>query len=227
MTTNSNDLISLDELGATLNSYAGPPEPQIQRARPGRRLRPILVAAVAATALAVTGVAIADSVGAFQGISAANHPQTSTDQLDSAMASMVALANESLAATPGDPDGQVEASGSRSIGQLANGANVYVMPTTTNKLCIVRQTTPGSVEYSGITCLDPLSQNAPTTLESTLGLTFGVARDDVASISFNTPSGQVTVPVENNVWSYEGDGVDLSSVTITFTDGSTEPFTAQ
>ncbi|HZS29996.1 MAG TPA: hypothetical protein VFA37_01925 [Gaiellaceae bacterium] len=190
-------------------------------------MRTVVLAAAAAAALAVTGVAIAASLGAFDGISAASHPQTSTDQLDSAMAAMVADANIGLASIPGDPDGQVVASDSRLIGQLVDGARIYVMPTTKDKLCIVRQTTPSSEEYSGVTCIDPFSQKEPTTLESTMGLTFGVARDDVASISFNTPSGQVTVPVKNNVWSYQGSGVDLSSVTINFQDGSSEPFTGQ
>jgi hypothetical protein len=179
---------------------------------------------VALAALVGAGVAIAAGIGAFDGISAANHPQTSTDKLDAAMVDLVAEANVSLRAIPNDPDGQVVASSSRLIGQLANGANVYVMPTTTNKLCVVTQTTPRSENYSGIVCIDPLSQSEPTTLVSKPPLTYGVAQDDVASVSFGTPSGQVTVPVKNNIWSYEGDGVDLSSVSVAFDDGSTQPF---
>lgn len=199
--------------------------PSIPLFRGQHSWRTVVVAAVVVAALAGTGLAIAASLGVFNGISAANHPQTSTDKLDSAMADLVADANVGLASIPDSQDGQVVASGSRLIGQLANGANVYVMPTTTNKLCVVTQTTPGSENYSGIECLDPLSQTQPTTLESKQGLTYGVAKDDVASVSFTTSSGQVTVPVKNNVWSYEGDGVDLSSVTVTFEGGSTQPFT--
>lgn len=226
MTVNRSDLISLDELQSVLATYAGPPEPQAHRAtRAARRLRPILVGAVAAVALTVTGAAIAASAGVFDGITAANHPQTSTDKLDSAMADLVAQANVSLRAVPNDPDGQVVASGSRLIGQLSAGENVYALPTTTNKLCVITQTTPGSENYSRIECLDPLSQSQPTTVESKQGLTYGVAQDNVTSVSFNTPSGPVTVPVKNNIWSYEGDGVDLTSVTVTLDDGSTQPFT--
>jgi hypothetical protein len=195
-----------------------------EHVRVQRSWRPVVAAAVAVAALAVAGVAIADSLGAFNGISAANHPQTSTDTLDSAMEALVANANVALAAIPNDPNGQVVASGSRLIGQLSSGANVYVMPTTTNKLCVVVQRTPGSENYSGIECRDPLTQRQPTTLESKLGLTYGVAQDDVASISFQTPSGQVTVPVKNNVWSYEGD-VDLSTATVNFDDGSAQTVT--
>jgi len=192
---------------------------------PSRRL--VIGAAVALAVLVGAGVAIAAGLGAFDGISAANHPQTSTDKLDSAMADFVANANIGLGSIPGSPDGQVVASGSRLIGQLADGANVYVMPTTTNRLCVVTQQTPGSENYSGIECRDPLSQSAPTTLVSKPPLIYGVAQDNVASVSFNTSSGPVTVPVKGNVWSYEGDAVHLTSVTVTFDDGTTQPFNRQ
>lgn len=223
MTADSTDLISLSELHAVLEAYAGPPNPQVARAQPMRRLRPVVVAAVVATALAVTGVAIAAGVGAFDGISAASHPQTSTDKPDAALADIVAEANVALASIPNDPDGQVEAAGSRLLGQLADGTNVYVMPTTTSKLCVVTQQTPGSGNYAGVECRDPLTQAEPTTIVTKEGLTYGVATDDVASVSFDTASGHVTVSVKNNVWSYEGDGVDLPSVTVTFHDGSSQP----
>lgn len=225
MTNKTNDLISLDELAAVLDAYAGPPDPQVRRAPLRvRRLRPAVVAAVVAAALGLTGVAIAAGVGVFDGISAANHPQASTDKLDAAMADLVANANVALAAIPNDPDGQVVASGSRLIGQLASGANVYVLATTTNKLCVLTQQTPSSENFSGINCLDPLGQSQPTTLVSKPPLTYGVAQDGVASVSFGSPSGQVTVPVKNNVWSYEGDA-DLSSVTVNYDDGSTQTIT--
>jgi hypothetical protein len=196
-----------------------------EHVRGHRSWRPVVAVVVAVAALAVAGVAIADSLGAFNGIGAANHPQTSTDKLDSAMETLVSEANVALASIPGGRDGRVVASGSRLIGQLSSGANVYVMPTTTNKLCVVVQQTPGNENYSGIECRDPLTQTQPTTMESKLGLAYGVAQDDVASISFETPSGQVTVPVKSNVWSYKGD-VDLSTATVHFDDGSTQGVTS-
>src|SRR2546423_15700300 len=48
----------------------------------GRHLRSILVAAGMLAALAGAGVAIAAGLGAFNGINAAQHPQSSTDVLD-------------------------------------------------------------------------------------------------------------------------------------------------
>jgi hypothetical protein len=226
MNTHSEDLVSLDELRSVLSTYAGPCNPSGHpEGHRVRRWRPVLVAAVVMAALIGVGVAIAAGFGAFNGISAANHPQTPADKLDAAMEDMIAQANVALASIPGSKDGQVVASGSRLIGQLSNGANVYVMPTTTDKLCVVVQQTPGSESYSGIECRDPLTQSQPTTMESKLGLAYGVAQDDVASISFETPSGQVTVPVKNNVWSYQGD-VDLSTATVHFDDGSTQGVTS-
>ena len=68
MTTHSEDLVSLEELRSVLNAYAGPDNPRELPNRHGlRRLRPVLVAAVAAAALAGAGVAIAAGFGAFEG----------------------------------------------------------------------------------------------------------------------------------------------------------------
>ena len=47
-----------------------------------RRWRPVLVAAVVVAALVGVGVAIAAGFGAFNGISAAQHPQTPADRID-------------------------------------------------------------------------------------------------------------------------------------------------
>jgi hypothetical protein len=83
MTTHSEDLVSLEELRSVLNTYAGPDNPRDLPNRHGlRRLRPVLVAAVAVAALAGAGVAIAAGLGVFEGTPAPPDVSASFSQLN-------------------------------------------------------------------------------------------------------------------------------------------------
>src|SRR5665213_1830924 len=83
MIDHEQDLVSLDELRSILNAYAGPDDPRERPTRRGlRRFRHMLLVAVAVVAVVGAGVAIADGFGAFDGIGAAQHPQTGADVLD-------------------------------------------------------------------------------------------------------------------------------------------------
>jgi hypothetical protein len=83
MTTHSEDLVSWEELRSVLNTYAGPGNPSRRPNRRGlRRLRPVLVAAVAVAALAGAGVAIAAGIGAFEGTPAPPDVSASFSQLN-------------------------------------------------------------------------------------------------------------------------------------------------
>ena len=66
-----------------------PPWGWFTRPRGLRRLRPLTVAAIVTTALALAGLAIAAGFGAFNGISAAEHPQGAADALDPALVARI------------------------------------------------------------------------------------------------------------------------------------------
>ena len=89
------------------------------------------------------------------------------------------------------PTGQLVADSVRFVTQLDGGQRIYVISTTTNELCVLIVEHPGvSAGSRRIGCGNPLSQVEPTTIASirdsqqTPPLAFGVARDDVASVSF-------------------------------------------
>ena len=50
-------------------------------------------------------------------------------------------------------------------------------------------------------------------------ISYGIARNGITSLSFRAGGSEVTVPVTDNVWAYEGESAVLSSVTIHYTDG--------
>jgi hypothetical protein len=187
-----------------------------------RRRRPVLVAAVAVVALAGVGVAIAAGFGAFNGISAAEHPPTAADKLDPAVAASIA-AN-------GNPLG-LEADTARFVTQLAGGVRVYAVATKTGELCALAEGLPnnnGKNDASAMGCSLPLTQSQPTTAasfrasDSTPPISYGIALDSVTAVSFMAGGHEVTVPVKNNVWAYEGDNFAIGSITVHFNDGSTE-----
>lgn len=192
----------------------------VRRAR--RRWRPALAAAVAVTALAGAGVAIAAGLGAFNGISAAQHPPTAEDRLDPAVAASLAAGGNELGLEPNS---------ARFVTQLADGARIYAVATKTGQLCAVAERLPGTDTKGGAAtagCGSPLSQSQPTTAESfqandsTPPISWGIALDNVAAVSFTAGGQEVTVPVRNNVWAYEGVGLDgISPLTVHFKDGST------
>jgi hypothetical protein len=241
MTTHSENLVSLEELRSVLNRYAGPDEPRHRPARHGlRRLRPVLVVALAVVALAGTGAAIADGFGAFDGIGAANHPQTGADVIDPATAAFLEGKNCSGSYNPktgalpnhkvcsGIPIG-LQLDSARHLGQLPDGQNVYVITRkgANDNLCTVV-----GPPHPEIECNSTLSRSHPTTIfvyaanqPAASPLTFGVALDGVTSVSLQAgdyPNGQeVTVPVNGNLWIYPEVVNLLQPVTANFTDGTT------
>jgi hypothetical protein len=233
MTTHSEDLVSLEELRSVLNTYAGPDNPRERPARHGlRRLRPVLVVAVAVAALAGTGAAIADGLGAFGGIGAANHPQTGADMIDPATATYLdgKYCSGSINPKTGVVPKREGCRGvgviglqldlARHLGQLPDGQNVYLIPRhgDNDNLCTVV-----GPPHPEIECNSVLSQSHPTTIytydlgnndPTTRWVTFGVALDGVTSVSFQystqaTPAEgggpvgpRVAVPVHDNLWMY-------------------------
>jgi hypothetical protein len=228
MTPHEEELLSLEELQSVLNTYAGPPIPCKRPARSGlRHLRPLMIGAIAVVALSVAGVAIADDLGAFKGISGAEHPQGVADALSPAV---VADINSENAGTNRGARGQLLADSARFVRQLTTGERIYAITTTTDELCVLIVGRPGSNMKSAVGCGDPLSQTDPTTAESVQPnpanppLTYGVAIDGVTSVSILARGDEATVPVENNVWAYEGPSDD-EPLTVHYADGTTQTLT--
>jgi hypothetical protein len=220
MITHSEDLVSLDELGSVLRTYAGPDNP---RERPDGhqvgRWRLILVASVAVAALVGVGVAIAAGFGAFNGISAAQHPQTSADRLDPKDLPPDCNSGSPVAAE--DRFCHLILNSARLVTTLPGGGKLWVVTDTHGDLCVILQDGGGS-------CGTALTQSQPTTIESfkandqTPAISWGITLDNVTAVSFPAGGQEVMLPVRNNVWFYEGDNSGLGSMTIHFNDGSTE-----
>jgi hypothetical protein len=222
MTAHSDDLISLDELRSVLGVYAGPAEP---RRRPvgqwPRRFRPAIVVAVAVLAFVVAGVAIADGLGAFDGIRAAQHPRTGSDVIDPA--TWAAIEHGSMPIPIG-----LLFDTARRVGQLPTGQNVYVIARSghDDNLCVI--VGPSQPES---TCHSTLSRKRPTTVlvdaqDLKNRIVFGVALDGVTAVSWEADGRNITVPVKDNLWAYTTEdwtaltGPQLS-LTAHFADGTT------
>lgn len=214
MSANAEQLVSLEELGSVLVSYAGPGTPR-ERSLPGvtrewslerrrRQLRPLVIAAVVAIAAVGTGLAIADGFGAFNGISAAQHPQTGADMLDAK--TLAGLQN----ACQGDgsqrfymPFCHLELDSARLVGNIPSFGNVYAISDTRGDLCTISEGGDGS-------CGAPLSNTQPISFGTfnpspTTGGIFvasGLAIDGVAAVSFTVGGKAIEVPVKNNGWVY-------------------------
>lgn len=198
-----------------------------------RRLRrPVPAVAVVFIALALTGVAIANGLGAFNGIGSAQRAQNGSDVLDS----RVTQSCRSDPASFYDPFCHLVPSSVRLIGRLASGRKIYVVADTRGDLCVVDE--GGTITSS---CGPPLSASHPIT--GTFGndtpddpgggefVAGGVTLDDVVSVSFTPSPGDgtsVTVPVRDNVWLYEQSGshaTDGNCFVVHLADGSTvDPF---
>lgn len=219
----SQDLISFDEIAATLHRFAGPSSPLAPSTRNRHSVgRLAFVGAVAALALA--GTTYAAGLNPFGGIGAADHQQGSNDVLDPALSEMVMAVNSQFGRTV---NGTLEPDTARRLDELASGVRIYAIATTTGELCVLVQEHPGSSEDTGIACGDPLNQSQPTT-EQTMQpdpslppLSVGVARDGVVAVSFINSAGLVTAPVSHNIWSYEGPS-PTSALTVHYADGSTD-----
>jgi hypothetical protein len=189
--------------------------------RSRRRLRrPVLVAAVVVVALALTGVAIANGVGAFNGLSAAQHTQTGVSVLDPA--TLAAIKEEN--AITADHGMQLLPDTARILSRLPDGSPIYALTDTRGDLCALS-------EGAG-SCTSPLNKAHPISVtfsndSPTTGGTFiasGFAIDGVASVSFTVRGQEVTVPVKNNAWEYEehdSHATEGKCIVVHFADGST------
>jgi hypothetical protein len=217
------------------------PGPSSLRAT-NRRWRPLRVAAVLTAALAGTGVAIADAVGAFNGISAAQRPQTSADILAPSVVARLQTACDSSGASPTMymANCHLVLDSSRLVSQLPDGRNVYVITDSRGDLCVLlpnlmmacspslspSDPAAGQPHHRGT----PLSPSNPITVASfgdaldTPRIIYGVALDGVTAVSFESAGSEVTVPVKDNVWAYEQPSAstpDPNPVIAHFNDGTT------
>lgn len=187
-----------------------------KRRRRLSRSRPILVTAVLALGLAVGGVAIADGVGVFSGLSAANRPQTGADVLDPGTVARLTR-NCSTGGTAGSfyfPQCHLVFGSARLVGQLPSGGKVYAIADTRGHLCLVDPT--GMICGTGLTAARPLED------ESVGKLMFGFALDGVTAVSFERAGKAVMIPVKDNVWIYEGASLpEAGALTAHFEDGRT------
>jgi hypothetical protein len=214
--------IQVRELLAPLSRVEPAALPQSKR----RRNR-VLVAGFLAAALLASGVAIADGVNPFAGIGAADHAQTAQDVLDPAIADEI----QSLNARPNNElfsIGELLPDTARLVGQLSNGRHFYVITTTTGELCAMAEIASPAAQIA-MGCGEPLAQSGnPITIAqmqhdpSTPPISWGLAQDDVISVSFIADGSEQTVPVVNNVWIYEGQNDSLHSITVHYADGTTQ-----
>lgn len=202
-----------------------------------RRWWPMLIAAVVVLAFAGTGVAIANSLGAFSGgvfngMHAARHPRTADDVIDPATRAYMERTNCK------QPDGRacapmmvgIRFGTSRHIAQLPGGQNLYVFKTSWRGLCYV----VGPQPHGQFNCSRPLSRSHPSTAwfysnrpHISDWFTFGIALDGVTAVSFDSNGQEVTVPVKDNTWTYRGgsveDNMQVQTLPLTahFADGRT------
>lgn len=176
-------------------------EPVALREREGRRLRwrPLLVVAVVTLGLAGAGVAIAAGVGAFNGISAAQGPQTPA-ALRWAKGFQSRCPRDTSGTPAYLPQCHLVLASAR---LLSAGSRVYVVADTHGDLCF-------SFSF-GEACGSPLSRSLPITMgvantgpippggTLTVG---GVAIDGVTSVSFDIWGRNVAVPVKHNTYVY-------------------------
>lgn len=196
-----------------------------------RSWRGVLVAAVALAALAGAGVAIAAGFGAFNGIAAAQHPQTGADVIDPT--TMAHMQDKNCKSGPDATPpvcmamiGGLLFDTARVVGQIPSGQNIYVITNTSNSLCFV--VGPPHPEWN---CDDPLSHSHPSTIfdYTANGAPYtlvGIAVDGVTSVSFEEDGQEVSVPVKDNVWTYQTDVTDalynpMVSLTVHFAGGET------
>jgi hypothetical protein len=138
--------------------------------------------------------------GPLDGVFSADHPRVANDALDPATAAMLRR-DERRDPSAGRPLVQQ----SRLLGALPAGRRLYLVPTSTGRLCVV-------VERLAESCGSSLSQAVPFTFAvadagragSGEGpIAYGVARDGVVSVSFTVGGRRVTVPVRDNLFAYQ------------------------
>ena len=194
--------------------------------RAHRRWRPVLVAALVVAGIVGVGVAIAAGFGAFNGISAAQHQQTPADRIDPKLLAEINAANQFR----GGP-GRLLPDSTRLVKQLPD-ARIYVVATTNGQLCVLAErllNNNGKSDAAGMGCGSPLTQSQPSTAatfarnQTSPAISWGVTIDAVTAVSFMADGHEVTEPVTNNVWAYEGAPPTHGTITAHFKDGSTEP----
>jgi hypothetical protein len=206
MIDHEHELVSLDELRSVLRSYAGPDSPRVAPTANGvRRFRHVVVVALAVAALVGAGAAIADELGAFDGIGAAQHPQSGADVLDAKTLAELqnACPREALQPAFYMSSCHLVIDSARLVGEIPSFGNVYVVTDTRGDLCTL-------FEGGAMGCGPPLSKSQPITFGTfnrspTTGGTFvasGLAIDGVSSVSFSVSGDSVEVPVRHNVWVY-------------------------
>jgi hypothetical protein len=199
-----------------------------QRLRADRGLRRVVVAAVAVAVLVGAGVAIAAGFGAFNGISAAQHPPTKADRLSHAVRAWIAEWGKQHKNFP-LWRGTLEPASARLVRRLPYGPRIYAVATTSGDLCVVLEQLPPAANLKKgaftVGCTGQLTHKDPTTAESERpneqvpAFSWGVALNSIRAVSWNTGKREVTVPVIDNVWAYKGAiGKDF---TFHFKDGST------
>ena len=172
--------------------------------------------AFAAAGVVVTaGAAFASGVNPFRGISAADHPARRSDAPGPAVVDQL-RADELPGGRPFDQIGSRRIDSARLIGTLPSGRLVYLVPTSKGKLCVV-------VARLAESCGDTLTQASPITFtvvdpgRGEPAVAYGVALDDVVSVSFTAGGRAVTVPVHDNFFVYEArSGASFSTPTVTF-----------
>lgn len=193
--------------------------------RAHRRWRPVLVAALVVAGIVGVGVAIAAGFGAFNGISAAQHPQTPADRIDPKLLAEINAANQ----VRGGP-GRLLPDSARLVKQLPD-ARIYVVATANGQLCVLAErllNNNGKSDAAGMGCGSPLTQSQPSTAatfarnQSSPAISWGVTIDTVTAVSFMADGHEVTEPVTNNVWAYEGAPPTHGTIIAHFKDGSTE-----
>ncbi|HET6869758.1 MAG TPA: hypothetical protein VFH80_27845 [Solirubrobacteraceae bacterium] len=202
------------------------------------RWRPVFVAAVVVAAFVGVGVAIAAGIGAFHGITAAQHPRTAADRLDPVVVASIVSHNRQLVRLTHSRRGLLEPDTSRLVRQLPNGARVYAVAATGDELCVVMERLPRlgpNMKRGGYTagCTSPLTQKVPSTVESfrafkgphgeSPALSWGITLDGATAVSF--PANRhltITVPVKHNVWVYLAKwSATVRGFTVHFKDGHT------
>lgn len=193
------------------------PVPMPLQSRRRKRRAVVSLAGFVAAGLVAAGIAFADGVNPFAGVSAVNHPQTTPDVLDP---TVVAQAQDHLPLQM-----KLLVDTSRLISALPSGRRMYVLATTTNQLAIIIVKN-GHLDTESVG--SPLTQQDPVTITTDdpdgpgglPPLTYGVAQDGIIAVSFQASGGEQTVPVQNNVWVYEGENSALTSITLHYGDGT-------
>jgi len=196
----------------------------LRSAQNGRR-RGAFILALGIVVLALGGVAVAASIsGHFPGLSSANRPQEVRDVLSPEVRAQLKAADR--------PAGSVDQIGTRLldsarlVGTLPSGRRVYALTTTRDRLCV-------AVEKLSASCQPQLGERNPITLTIVDAdgfggqppIAYGVARDDVAAVTFTIHGRPAVAPVQDNFYFYEGSPLDsyrsFVALTVTLTDGRT------